>query len=523
MKRGLIIIFIVSSFMAAHPVFSRAGAVIVEKAGADQQKTEGTSIIKKGPVSKLNEKGASAGKGAASSTPKLRPAASSVPGHTTVPGQTTHPTMQVPERMRSLGQKPPATPKKKPAVRSIAFFAPKLEVKELSGDFEKWSKSIVRNWPEPLTFRWLTNTMNAEKARWEIREGARLRSKGVLATVPQPGHWQLFTLNYFNFRQFPKGKHTYTVRVILLDDKSKQIGQPSNPVTITFQPAPEVKQKITLDEIEILNIKIPPGAANNTITGPAYSENITDDNSVEITFKYNLITRDAAEIRYGFISGQKYIPQFTGFYATVEKGLGHRKLRGTVKCKRDDQQEVLVTKIAYRLADTKNVNNTLVAKTKILASPIPFRCPKTPPPDDISITDIKPSSSTRRKGAAIIIHGPKQGEPLNDSNSIKITYDYQLYSHPYGEIRQWALGPGGKVASGNYWTWSPIHKKGNGTAANRLTIRCLGNNQADTHISKINYKLFYKGTDNKLKTLIEKVRPVNYIFTCKEKRAMPLK
>jgi len=409
--------------------------------------------------------------------------------------------------------------KKKPE-KGIIFFAPKLEVREFSGDFEKWSKSIVRNEPGKLTFRWTTSMTKAKSARVEVREGAQLKSSKSLPSIPQPGQWQIFTLNYFSFRQTPKGIHTYTVRVVLYDDKFKQIGKPSNPVTITFNPTPQKKQKFTFDTLEVLSIT----PSGGTVTGPP-AKNIkpgmlNSQNSIAITYKYNLVSEDTADIRQWLLEKGSKIASNNYWYFTrvyKNKPQGQATNRATILCNSDSQPEVVVTGIKYGFYAK---NNKLVERIKTLPTPIHFRCPETPPPDSLMIINIKPSSLAGWGATATVIHGAKEGEPLNDSNSIKITYHYQLSSYPEGRIPQWALLANKDVAPNNFWTWSSA-KKGDGTAVNRLTIRCLNNDQPDVQIKWIHYMMTGK-SNNKTKVLIEKYQPVNYIFTCKEKRAMPL-
>ena len=113
----------------------------------------------------------------------------------------------------------------------------KFEVREFSGDFEKWSKEISFYDPQTLTFRWSTLNTKAKKARWEVyiyKKGdisVKVLASGVLTNIPEPGHWALFNIPYFN--QIDANKTQYfKVRIKLLDANSQLIGKPSMAVEV---------------------------------------------------------------------------------------------------------------------------------------------------------------------------------------------------------------------------------------------------------------------------------------------------
>jgi len=446
--------------------------------------------------------------------------------------------------------------KKKPIIQGVTeeikksratLFAPNLEVKELSGDFVKWSKSIVRNSPESLTFRWwlsnagIAKKLNIQKAKWEIREGGQLKTSGFLPSIPQAGHFQEFPLKYF--KNVPSGKHTYTVRIMLFDNRLKQVGKPSNAVTITFQPAPMEVQRFNLDTLKVLSIQPSVG----TVTGPPAGTMLDSQNSIEITYRYDLVSKDTAYIEQALLRGNKVVSTAgDNNRAIVYKGFAKQaKARAAIPCKFPKQYDKVVTGIKYRLyyipqeGYSKNQKITLVEGIKTLPNLIHFRCPKSPPGQDnppppktndyLYVSVIKPPSVQGRGASPTVIHGAKQGEPLNQSNSIKISYRYNC-TYPKCNIRQVeiALLSNGQTVSLLEQTDSVV-EQGDGWADNRLTVRCLSNKQPDTLIKGIRYHLFTTsglglvtgGGSGWLPIASDKaggVHQVNYLFTCKDTR-----
>jgi len=77
---------------------------------------------------------------------------------------------------------------------------------------------------------------------------------------------------------------------------------------------------------------------------------------------------------------------------------------------------------------------------------------------------------------------------MNDTNSIRISYGYEVNSVASAEVRQWLLVASGVVAQNNFW-YSSTAKQGKGTTSNRATITCETPGQGPTVITAIAYKL----------------------------------
>jgi len=106
---------------------------------------------------------------------------------------------------------------------------------------------------------------------------------------------------------------------------------------------------------------------------------------------------------------------------------------------------------------------------------------------------------------------PSSSSQLNESNSLKITYYYDLVTENNAEIRQWLVLKKGSVAHHNFWYVKHIPKKGRGQVTNLATIRCQKPNQGRTKIYGIKYKLLHNG-----KTLKEGLKMFNkpIVFRC---------
>jgi len=132
------------------------------------------------------------------------------------------------------------------------------------------------------------------------------------------------------------------------------------------------------------------------------------------------------------------------------------------------------------------------------------------------IVGIQPPSGT----SPTVIHGAKVGESLNQTNSVRIIYQYYCgYDRGCG-ISQSALIPDGGGGVPNYYGTKSSVKKGKGFTFNRFTIRCTSKDQPDTPVSIIYYTLseykppFIPNIGGGIQ-VDEGFLDVNYIFTCK--------
>ena len=126
--------------------------------------------------------------------------------------------------------------------------------------------------------------------------------------------------------------------------------------------------------------------------------------------------------------------------------------------------------------------------------------------DTLALTAFAPSGGTLKGVSADATLGV-----LNDTNSIGISYGFELKSQPIAEVRQWLLLADGSVAAGNFWSWNSVNQ-GKGTTKTRATIKCEVPGQKPTVITAIAYKL----THWRQGVLAEGVQPIpgGITFTC---------
>lgn len=281
-----------------------------------------------------------------------------------------------------------------------------------------------------------------------------------------------------------------------------------------------------LDHLEIMSLSPASGAK---IPGPpegTTASGLNDSNSILITYQYKLQSSQEAQIRQWAWSAQNQVA-YNNFWTwvPVSKGNGFAKTRLTVLCKKASQADTTVSLINYRFIKAaggqiapepnelvnkvRRVNFTFTCGPNLQAQSMPIN-PAILNPDSLKIISLSPPSGSTIKGP------PDSNPVMTASNSILITYEYKLQSNPHAQVRQWAWSSQNHVAQDNYWSWQPVDK-GIGIAKTQLTVLCRNASQADTTVKFINYILF-KAEGGKIadepNTLVNKVEPVNYKFTC---------
>jgi Tol biopolymer transport system component len=128
----------------------------------------------------------------------------------------------------------------------------KLEVKEFSGDFEQWKKTLQINSAEKVTFRWSTSELNTASAIWQVSDkpfssgpqttvaqAPHVIASGVLGQVPIPGHVSMFDINFAQFapKSPPSTPLSYWVFIETKSSRQQPVGLPSAPVKIVYKKA----------------------------------------------------------------------------------------------------------------------------------------------------------------------------------------------------------------------------------------------------------------------------------------------
>ncbi len=260
--------------------------------------------------------------------------------------------------------------------------SPKLEVQRLSGEFEQWGISMTINFPQSLKFRSDYAGSTANSAMWQVSEkqfpagNAPLEQpvleEGFLPQVPQKDKVVWF---YIDFSEFvpsspPSTPKEYYVRIVTLGANNKQVGWPSLPVTIVYQ-KPAKPGPIYLDSVQVTGIS----PSSGVIFGPPYdatSATLNNDNSIEISYIYDLNTEDEAVIRqWLLLENGTVAPNNFWTYAPIKKGVRKATTRATIKCKKGDQGETLIKAIKVKLTHKSAV---LYEVTKPLPAGINFKC-----------------------------------------------------------------------------------------------------------------------------------------------------
>jgi len=147
--------------------------------------------------------------------------------------------------------------KKSPTTSFQLVSKTKLEVKEFSGEFERWVKSRVLESAGTVAFRWSTNEPGVASATYEVTDtpggfGVALASQtpnivatGTAGPVPAKGLFTRFAINFATFvsKTPPASPKRYYVRVATRNALNQAVGKPSSQVTIPYQDT--TKQPIT--------------------------------------------------------------------------------------------------------------------------------------------------------------------------------------------------------------------------------------------------------------------------------------
>jgi hypothetical protein len=118
--------------------------------------------------------------------------------------------------------------------------SPDLEIRELSGEFERWSKAVTVTAPGVEVFRWSTPASGTATARWSVLNGppgseASVLGSGSAGSAPEPGSVTAFRIDFR--RVIPAGQPTAgrTYWVVLEPlDAARQAGPLSAPVQVTY-------------------------------------------------------------------------------------------------------------------------------------------------------------------------------------------------------------------------------------------------------------------------------------------------
>ena len=358
--------------------------------------------------------------------------------------------------------------------------------------------------PAKLRFRWKSSYTNPGYAIAEVRtvsSRGRIVHREPLKDISTMGKWKVFFMNPFVYSGKPPVKIYVIVRLYKTD--KAPLGQPSNYVVINYHKPSTQITEFKLDTLRILSVVPDQGS----VTGPPASvSTLTDADSLTITYFYELVTLDEADIRQWLLTKNgTTAPNNYWTWDRVKKGKGQVQNKATIRCKTPTQGWTHVYGIEYVM---HYGNTTLVEGKEMFSKPIFFRCANTPKPDRVKvISTLPPGGST--------IYGPYDSKNMNDSNSIKITYEYELYSTDKAEIRQWALDGNGKVIGGNFWTFAPLDLTGKtdrkGTAQTNLTILCSKPGQGPTYVKGL--KVLLRDAVTK-KKILKFNHPVNYTFKC---------
>jgi len=118
--------------------------------------------------------------------------------------------------------------------------SPVLEVREFSGEFERWGREMTVNAPKAEVFRWSTPASGTASATWAVLDGppgsgAAVVGSGSAGSAPRAGSVTVFRID---FRKFfpstpPAGGTTYWV-VLEPVDAAGQAGPQSMPVQLTY-------------------------------------------------------------------------------------------------------------------------------------------------------------------------------------------------------------------------------------------------------------------------------------------------
>lgn len=117
---------------------------------------------------------------------------------------------------------------------------PVLEVREFSGEFERWGREMTVNAPKAEVFRWSTPVSGTASATWTLLDGppgsgAAVVGSGSAGSAPREGSVTVFRIDFRKFfpSGLPAGGTTYWV-VLEPVDAAGQAGPASLPVQVTY-------------------------------------------------------------------------------------------------------------------------------------------------------------------------------------------------------------------------------------------------------------------------------------------------
>jgi hypothetical protein len=151
----------------------------------------------------------------------------------------------------------------------------RLEVREGSGEFEQWVKTLTITYAHKLLFAWDTDEPGVATAEWmvtdkvvylpqssPIRHAPHVIANGPLTQVPQKGHRAFFEIDFAQFapKSPPKNPKSYLVHIVTKNAQQQPVGStPSATVTIIYraQPASSVDLSgIPAEEPKPMPIKV---------------------------------------------------------------------------------------------------------------------------------------------------------------------------------------------------------------------------------------------------------------------------
>jgi hypothetical protein len=117
---------------------------------------------------------------------------------------------------------------------------PVLEVREFSGEFERWGREMTVDAPKAEVFRWSTPVSGTASATWTLLDGppgsgAAVVGSGSAGSAPREGSVTVFRIDFRKFfpSGLPAGGTTYWV-VLEPVDAVGQAGSMSMPVQVTY-------------------------------------------------------------------------------------------------------------------------------------------------------------------------------------------------------------------------------------------------------------------------------------------------
>lgn len=255
----------------------------------------------------------------------------------------------------------------KPAIKALP---PKLHVEEFGGEFAKWVTQMTISSKRVLRFRWSTGQSGVAFATVDVRRnsqyGPRVLTK-TLNNIPNPGKVAVFSID--PLANAGGSLITLFVSIRLWKAEEQPIGSVSNRIKIIFKnPTVQITQ-FQLDQLRFVRVSPAPG---QHITGPASSQNMSNSNSLQLTYFYELNTETSAEIRQWLILKQGSVaPNNLWTLETVQKGKGQVTNLATIECNTPTQPIMRIYGVKYKMTYQ---GKTLVEGKKMFLRPFFFHC-----------------------------------------------------------------------------------------------------------------------------------------------------